>query len=358
MKILHSAPGFIIAILWMGFIFPLRAQQEKSYKILSIAFYNVENLFDTEDDPNTFDDDRTPTGKDLWTPEKYQEKLKHIARVISEIGKETAGASPAIIGLCEIENYKVLEDLINQPGLSDQDYGIVHFDSPDSRGVDVALLYRKSLFEVLDSQPRKLLLYDPETNKRVYTRDQLVVTGMLDGGKISFIINHWPSRSGGETLSKSKRVKAAELNKRIIDSLFKKEPGARIISMGDFNDDPFNYSIKKVLQTRSEKKGTGIQEFYNPMEKLLKSGMGTLAYRDNWNLFDQILISGSLLNSDYIEYGFYKAGIFNKSYLLTPDGQYAGYPFRSYGYGGYQGGYSDHLPVYCFLIKEIPPAAD
>jgi exonuclease III len=336
--------------LWLGCGF---AQERKTYHISTIAFYNVENFFDTENDPFTFDDDRTPEGKDIWNLEKYEDKLKNISKVISEIGKGTAKNSPAVIGLCEIENLKVLEDLINQPSLLEQNYGIVHFDSPDRRGVDVALLYQKSLFIPLNARSHRLMIYElDEPSKRVFTRDQLVVSGLFEGETFNFIVNHWPSRSGGETRSSYKRELAAQLNRRIIDSLHQIDPYAKIISLGDFNDDPTNKSIKKVLNTFSDKEKPGSQELFNPMEKMIKEGLGTLAYRDGWNLFDQIIFSQAFLNKDYRNYQFYKAGIFNPDYLITHNGQFRGYPFRSYDYGGYTGGYSDHFPVYVYLIKE------
>ncbi|MBK5192747.1 MAG: endonuclease/exonuclease/phosphatase family protein [Flavobacteriaceae bacterium] len=340
----------ILIFLWINFGF---AQEKKTYHISTIAFYNVENFFDTENDPFTFDDDRTPEGKDIWNTEKYEDKLKNIARVISEIGTETAKNSPAVLGLCEIENLKVLEDLINQPPLLEKNYGIVHFDSPDRRGVDVALLYQKDIFIPLNSRSHRLLIYElDDPSKRVFTRDQLVVSGLFEGETMHFIVNHWPSRSGGEARSSYKRESAAQLNRRIIDSLHQIDPYAKIVTLGDFNDDPTNKSIKKVLSTHSIKEQTGPKELFNPMEKMIKKGLGTLAYRDGWNLFDQIILSQAFLNNDYGTYQFYKAGIFNPVYLITPTGQFRGYPFRSYDYGGYTGGYSDHFPVYVYLIKE------
>ena len=330
------------------------AQDKNEYQIRTIAFYNVENLFDTENDPVTFDDDRTPLGKDMWTPEKYQDKLSHIARVLKELGEDETGTAPAVIGICEIENLKVLEDLVNEPQLEKYNFQIIHYDSPDQRGVDVGLLFRKDIFKPLASQSRRLLIYELDNpQKRVYTRDQLVVSGLLDGEHIYFIVNHWPSRSGGEARSSYKRELAAKLNKRIIDSLQNLDPYAKIISMGDFNDDPSSKSIKKVLSTKSSSENLTLKELYDPMEKFFKEGKGTLAYRDSWNLFDQMILSQPLLNKDYGGYQFYKAGIFNKNFLITPSGQYKGYPFRSYGYSGYQGGYSDHFPVYVFLIREL-----
>ena len=196
-------------------------QNSKTYKVNTIAFYNLENLFDTENDPITFDDDRTPDGKDHWTKEIYQDKLKNMARVIAEIGADVSGTTPAIIGVCEVENRTVLEDLVNQKPLIKKDYGIIQFNSPDRRGIDVALLYKKKLFTPTSYKAKELLIYDDnDKSKRVFTRDQLIVSGILDGDKINLIVNHWPSRRGGEKRSRSKRIKAAKLNRQIIDSLF------------------------------------------------------------------------------------------------------------------------------------------
>ncbi|MGA8855079.1 MAG: endonuclease/exonuclease/phosphatase family protein [Christiangramia sp.] len=329
----------------------LYCQNLKDYQIETVAFYNVENLFDTVDDTLTFDDDRTALGKDRWTKERYEKKIENIARVLSEIGKDEARNTPLIIGLCEIENRRVLEDLVSHKYLEGKNYGIIHFDSPDERGIDVALLYRKEGFIPLNSQPRKLMIY--EADKRDYTRDQLVVSGLMHGEEFYFIVNHWPSRSGGEAKSSYKREKAALLNKKIIDSLYRENSNARIIGMGDFNDDPTNKSFKKFLQTKSEIKELKEKELYNPMENMLKNGKGTLAYRDSWNLFDQFYLSQSVVSRNFDGFQLYKAGIFNPPYVITQTGQYRGYPLRTYGSSGYEPGYSDHFPVYLYLIREV-----
>lgn len=329
------------------------SQEKKEFKVNTIAFYNIENLFDFEDDPLTFDDDRTPDGKDHWTEEIYKAKLKNMAKVIAEIGKDVTGNAPAIIGICETENRKVLEDLVNQEPLLKKDYGIIQFDSPDRRGIDVALLYQKKLFIPTNYKAKELLIYDNnDPTKRIFTRDQLVVSGMLDGEKMHFIVNHWPSRSGGEKRSRPKRIKAAKLNKQIIDSLFSDDPYAKIITMGDFNDDPKSPSVKKHLKTKKDREDMKMKELYNPMEPMYKKGLGTLAWRDGWNLFDQMIISTELLKKDFSSYRFYKAGIYNPSYLANPKGRYKGYPYRSFSSGSFTGGYSDHFPVYVYLIKE------
>lgn len=345
---------FLFAFLFLsGIPLALFGQEKKDYHIVTLGFYNLENLFDIYNDPNTFDDDRTPEGKDRWTESKYRKKLKNMAYAIGRIGFEESKSPPAIIGVCEIENLTVLEDLVSQPALLPYDYGIVHYDSPDLRGIDVALLYQKKLFQPEHSVAHELVLHNPkEPDKRIYTRDQLVVTGLLEGERIHVIVNHWPSRSGGEKASSPKREKAALLNKHIIDSLHRAEPYARIVSMGDFNDDPHNKSLKKVLGAKTEKGSVGLKELYNPMGAMAKKGIGSLAYRDGWNLFDQIIISKPFLEPDYSRYTFFRAGIFNENFLATPTGQYKGYPFRSYSNGGFTGGYSDHFPVYVLLIKE------
>lgn len=329
------------------------AQQEKQYKINTVAFYNVENLFDYERDTSIYDEDWTPEGRNNWTRENYEDKLSKLARVISEIGADVAGTSPAIVGVAEVENRRVLEDLVNEPALRKDNYGIVHFDSPDRRGIDVALLYKKNVFTPTDYKAHELLLYDSEnSNKRIYTRDQLLVSGMLDGEMVHLIVNHWPSRYGGEKRSRPNRMKAAELTRQIIDSLFTEDPYAKIIEMGDMNDDPTSPSIKEGLKAKRSREGLKMKELYNPMEELHRKGLGTLAYRDAWNLFDQMIVSTELTKKDYSSYRFYKAGIYNKNYLQTPRGKYKGYPFRMFANGGYTGGYSDHFPVYVYLIKE------
>ncbi|MBL4663026.1 MAG: endonuclease/exonuclease/phosphatase family protein [Flavobacteriaceae bacterium] len=344
--------GLLVASILTNFT--LMAQENKIYKVHTVTFYNLENLFDTEDDPLTFDNDRTPLGKDHWTAEVYNAKLNNMAQVISQIGKEFTGNPPTLIGVCEIENRKVLEDLLNQDWLAATDYGIVHFDSPDRRGIDVALLYQKKMFTPSHYYAYELKIYDNnDLTKRVFTRDQLIVSGYLDGEKIHLIINHWPSRRGGEARSRYKRIKAAKLNEHIIDSIFSEDPYAKIITMGDLNDDPTSPSVKVILETEKSKDNLSIGKLYNPMEALYKKGIGSLAWRDGWNLFDQMIISSELTKKDYSSYRFYTAGVFNKNYLTTTRGKYKGYPFRSFANGAFTGGYSDHFPVYLYLIKEV-----
>ncbi|MDN3595761.1 endonuclease/exonuclease/phosphatase family protein [Zunongwangia endophytica] len=340
----------LIHYIFLFFCGNLIAQDQATYEVLTIAFYNTENLFDTENDNFTFDDDRTPEGKDAWTEVKYQLKLNNIGRVLSEIGAEISSNSPEIIGLCEIENYTVLEDLLNTEPLRNKDYKIIHYDSPDRRGIDNALLYNTRVFKPNSSKPIQILI--EKNGKRIYTRDILVCTGKIEDENFAFLVNHWPSRSGGEKKSRNYRKVAAITNRKICDSLWAIDSAFKIINMGDFNDDPKNSNVRTILNNSAK---PNLFEFYNPMLKLYKKGIGSLAFRDNWNLFDQILISGAMKSKDYEHFQYYKAGIFKKDYLVTSSGQYKGYPFRSYGYNGYLGGFSDHFPVYLHLIKKKNP---
>nr|WP_299386813.1 endonuclease/exonuclease/phosphatase family protein [Allomuricauda sp.] len=332
--------------------FLMLGQVQTKYKVRTIAFYNVENLFDTTNDSLIFDDDRTPEGSYHWTTARYNKKIDRISEVLSKIGSKTTGAPPDIIGLCEVENKAVVEDLVNHGHLSSMDYGIIHFDSPDARGIDVALLYKKSTFIPTSFNSHRLLLFDDE-GERDYTRDQLVVGGVMDGEEVHFLVNHWPSRRGGATKSNPKRIRAALLNKRIMDSIQRLDPDAKIISMGDLNDDPRDDSVKNILKAKGKIGQLDSISLFNPMEKMYKRGLGTLAYRDKWNLFDQMLLTPTLIHSNKEQLSLWKAGIFAPSFLKTPNGRFQGYPLRTYSGKNYTGGYSDHFPVYLFLIKAV-----
>lgn len=341
----------LIAVVSFTSVF---AQKEKRFKIHTVAFYNLENLFDTINDPLKFDEASPIMEMKANRSEVYKQKIKNMARVIANIGTDKAQNSPAVIGVCEIENRKVLEDLVNDPLLLGKDYGIIHYDGPDARSIDVALLYQKALFKPIDSSSHELFIYDTDTRKRVYTRDQLLVKGELDGDLIHILVNHWPSRSGGEARSRFKRVAAAKLNKRLIDSIQSVDPYAKIFTMGDLNDDPTNESVKDILQAKKEKQDVPLKGIYNPYEKMFtEKGWGTTAYRDALSLFDQILMTQPLIEEDYSSFRFWKAGIYNPSYMFNKRGRYKGYPLRSFADGGFTNGFSDHFPVYVYLIKEV-----
>jgi hypothetical protein len=255
------------------------------------------------------------------------------------------------LGVCEIENITVLQDLVAMPSIKARNYKIVHYDSPDRRGVDVALLYQEKYFQYESSAPFTL----KDTNDTTfYTRDQLLVNGKIGGENFHFIVAHWPSRRGGERRSRPKRTLAAQLGMSIMDSIRKSEPNAKIIYMGDLNDDPVSYSIKNVMLTEGDITKVQAGQIYNPMEKLFLQGIGTLAWRDSWNLFDQFMCSSPLVEtgSEFSTYKLFKAKVFNAAYLKGATGSFAGYPFRTYVGSNWQGGFSDHFPVYLYLIKE------
>ncbi|TDQ33098.1 endonuclease/exonuclease/phosphatase family protein [Zeaxanthinibacter enoshimensis] len=315
-----------------------------------VAFYNVENLFDIARDSSILDMDRTPGGRDRWTMQRYQLKIERIATVISGIGGILNKKGPDIIGLCEVENYKVLNDLVSHPLLKELQYGIIHNDSPDERGIDVALLYNKDSFFPSSFKSRRLLLHDLE-GERDYTRDLLIVGGWLKGEAVHFLVNHWPSRSGGKARSNENRVKAARLNVRMIDSLKRLHPGSGIIGMGDFNDNPDDDSLYKVLRAKARREAKSRNSLFNPMLDLYRQGGGTLAYRNRWSLFDQFYLGTEYLERDPGKWQFLTAGIYSTEELRTRHGPYRGYPFRTYAGGRYTGGYSDHFPVYLLLVK-------
>jgi endonuclease/exonuclease/phosphatase family metal-dependent hydrolase len=340
-------------ILFLGISTMIYAQKKK-FKIHTLGFYNLENLFDTINDPLKFDEYSPIMELKTNREAAYLQKVKNMARVVSQIGKAVTQNAPAIIGVCEVENRNVLEDLVNDSLLTKKNYGIVHYESPDARGIDVALLYQKNLFVPIGSRTYQLKIYDDRNGKRVTTRDQLLVSGLLEGDLIHVIVNHWPSRRGGEARSRPKRMAAGKLNKRIVDSLQTQDPYAKIIIMGDLNDNPNNASLKEALNTQRKRKKVRFKGLYNPFENFYRDGLGTTAYRDNWSLFDQIIISKPLLEKEYSSFRYYKAGIFNKNYLITTNGKYKGYPFRSWKNSGFTNGFSDHFPVYMYVIKETP----
>ncbi len=331
------------------FFHTIAAQQEA--KVGCVGFYNLENLFDTEDDPIINDSEYTPTGSKLWTEELYQKKLNHMATAIAQIGTEVTPDGLAILGVAEVENRRVLEDLITQPEIINRNYEIVHYDSPDQRGIDVGLLYQPKYFSVLNSQALPLLIYN-EDGSRIYTRDILMVSGVFDGDTLHIFVNHWPSRRGGEQASRHLREAGASVVKSAVDSLMSKDINAKIIIMGDLNDDPVSSSVKKVLGCKRNVEKLNAGDLYNPMEDFYKKGIGTLAYQDAWNLFDQLIISFGLV-TPIGGYQFYKAQIFNKPYLLQKEGQFKGYPLRTHAGDTYLDGYSDHFPVYLFLVKRL-----
>lgn len=313
-----------------------------------IGFYNLENLFDTINQENN-DEEFLPNGSYRWGSMKYNSKLANMSRVIADMGADVFPGGLAILGVAEIENRGVLEDLVNQPLLKNRNLQIVHYDSPDRRGVDVGLLYNPRYFTVSNHKSYRLVTDNPN----FLTRDQLMVSGYLKDEKVHVIVNHWPSRSGGEERSRPLRNAAAALTRSIVDSLFSVEPNARIIVMGDMNDDPYNESCAVILGAKKNKEDVKPGELFNVFWKTLEKGMGTLSYNDRWNLFDQIIISHELAHGDQKNLRFWKSEIFYRDYLIQQEGRYKGTPLRTHAGGVWLNGYSDHLPTLIYLVKEV-----
>ncbi|WP_298901350.1 endonuclease/exonuclease/phosphatase family protein [uncultured Psychroserpens sp.] len=313
--------------------------EENKTKTYTVAFYNLENLFDIYNDHSKHDDDFLPKADKRWTKKRYDRKLFKLSQVISKIGFENTQQPPSIVGLAEVENKNVLRDLIDSKDLESYDYGIVHYNSQDERGIDVALIYDKTVFTVVNSKTFSIYIED-EFGEQDYTRDILLVSGVLHSEKVHCIVNHWPSRREGEKESMHKRLKAAQKVVEVIDTIKEEDPNAKLLVMGDFNDNPSNESIKFLSE-----KGA----LYNPMETMLSYSRGSLNHKFKWNLFDQILFSTNFFEIQKDKLRFDEANIFDEKFLTEYKGKFKGQPFRTYVGKKYKGGYSDHFPVYIQL---------
>ena len=306
----------------------------------TIAFYNTENLLDYRDNPSVING-LIKTASHKWTKKRYEKKIYNTGLAISKIGFEELQKPPALIGLAEVENDRVLNDLIKSTHLRDYNYGFVRYDSPDERGINVALLYDKSRFKV-ESSKNMMLNVESEAGVRDYTRDILKVSGHLDGEKIHLFINHWPSRHEESDSTGHKRMHAAQKMVSLMDAILEVEKDAKIIVMGDFNDNPKNESIQYLKNTKS---------LYNPMEELMSYTRGSASHNFKWMLFDQIMLTRNFLDQDQEGLKFLKVDIFNEKFLAENRGKYKGQPFRTYIGKKYKGGFSDHFPVYIQLKK-------
>jgi predicted extracellular nuclease len=314
---------------------------------IRVMFYNVENLFDTINDPLTSDEEFLPDSQMEWNTWKYYDKTKKIAQVIAYVGGMEL---PTIVGVCEVENRLVLENLIKAPAIVNGNYRVVHYDSPDRRGIDVGLLYRKDKFKLIDSRPLRVIL--PEDSNYT-TRDILYVKGLVLGrDTLHLYVNHWPSRYGGQEASEYKRLAAANSLKSHLDSILIVNPQAATIIMGDFNDGPTNKSLAEILHA-SKPHGDSTRSLYNLMLELPKD-LGSHKYRGSWDYLDQLIVSNSLLYGK----GFrvYKGGarVVRAPFLLEEDTRYTGdFPLRAFRGPRYSGGFSDHLPVFVDLLFDV-----
>lgn len=350
-------------------------QQPKRYALYGVAFYNLENLFDTLHDAGKNDYEYLPDGRNKWGKMKYEAKLHNMARVLSELCTDKLPQGPAVIGVSELENHLALEDLLHQPSLAGRGLKYVDVAGPDRRGVECAFIYNPRFFQMerymhvpyyyapsgrvddplvgfyTDEQGEVQAYTDLKGDTTHITRGFLVMQGLLAGERMFFIVNHWPSRAAGSEA----RERAGYQVRLLKDALMASHPEAKVMIMGDMNDDPADKSMTTALgckhQTDKVKKAT---DLFNPWhETLYKRGQGTLLYQGKWNLFDQIVFSGNLLGTDRTSLKFYKHEIFMRDYLFQQEGKYKGSPLRTHAGGVWLNGYSDHLPTYVYLIKEV-----
>lgn len=334
-------------------------QMKRQYQVFGVAFYNLENLFDTINNNGKYDEEFSPAGARQWNGNKYWSKISNLARAITSFTTPSTPNGPAFIGVSEIENRSVLEDLVKavderlkSEGRQPWNLKIVHHDSPDRRGVDVGALYNERYFRFMNVS-NSLLTVPGKPDFR--TRDQMCVTGRMGADTVSIIVNHWPSRLGGQEQSSPNREAAAALSKHIADSIWAIRPNEGVIVMGDLNDDPMDKSCAKVLGASKKEKGVTAHGFFNPFWTLLDKGIGTLAYNSSWNLFDQIIVSGSLLEQNTGEgrLHFWKAVVNNFEFLKDTEGNRVGYPRRTFAAGSFLNGYSDHFPTEIFLRRAV-----
>ena len=326
---------------------------QKPHKIM---FYNMENFFDTINDPETNDEEFLPDGVKRWNSIKYNKKLHNMERVLFDIAALDRDY-PIVIGVSEIENRSVLEDIVSTPKLRPANYSICHYDSPDLRGVDVAFIYRPDVFKLEGSDNVPIRI---ESLPDFRTRGIVTMWGTIDNEPFFFMVSHWPSRLGGQQASAFKRNAVAQQMRAIADSVLKVNPATKIVAMGDFNDDPTDESVEEYLGAKTSLKELQPGDFYTPFADMLKAGLGTLAYRDAWNLFDNIVITENLARGTTGKLHLvknpnkktkYYGNIFKPSYLIQKEGQFKGYPLRTFVGNNFQGGYSDHLPVFIYIDK-------
>lgn len=326
--------------------------QEKNYKVALVGFYNLENFFDTINQPYVNDEDFTPNGANHYTSEVYWDKISHLSTVISQIGTDISPDGLAILGTAEIENHTVLDDLVKNDLLKNRNYKVIEYDSPDFRGIDCALLYNPKYFIPEFSAPIYVDLKKLDTTATP-TRDILYVKGKLDGETIHIFVNHWPSRRGGEEASAPRRELAASICKKVIDSLMKIDPNTKVILMGDLNDNPTDKSMTKILGVKADPAMVKPGGIYSPWIDYYKKGLGTLGYQDAWSLFDQSVFSYGWLNKNQSGFFFNKALIFKKEFMIEKIGNFKDYPKRTFSGNQYNAGYSDHFPTYVILLKEV-----
>ena len=356
----------ILIILTALVLFTTMSQaQQTGGKNYVVGFYNLENLFDIYDDPVKNDAEFLPEGKNKWTEAKYQKKLQNMAKVIRSM-KEENGAWHALLGVSEIENRLVLEDLVMEPQIAEANYQIIHYDGPDRRGVDVALLYKPEVFKYLDSESIPFtfegssidFVMDEGQKNYFKTRDILMVHGTIDGEHFAIYVAHLPSRAGGKKGGNQLRDRGGEIMYNHAMMMQEKYPGIKIVCMGDMNDNPTDPSMAEYLHGRETREEVTDKDFFSPFTTMLKAGFGSLAYQGVWSIYDLLLVNNALANPQDGTFGLrqlhkkgYYGRIYNPKFLTNQKGQYKGTPFRTFSNGSFIGGYSDHYPTYIVITK-------
>jgi len=338
-------------------------QSGKSYVI---GFYNLENLFDTYHDEGKNDYEYLPDGANQWTEAKYAKKLQNMAKVIADMRADN-GAWHAVLGVSEIENRHVLEDLVNEPAIAAANYQIVHYDGPDRRGVDVAMLYKPEVFKLIASESIPFSFYPSELDWSLWTqeemddfrtRDVLMARGTIDGEMFAIFVAHLPSRLGGK--GADLRPRGAEIIHQRAMQLQQEFPGIKIVVMGDMNDNPTDRSMMEFLHADKDEidEVDDDDEFFNPFLAMLKAGYSSLYYRGEGNIFDIVMVNKALAQAapgtfqiQPIVRNKYYGRIFTKPYMTNQSGQYKGTPFRTFSNGAFVGGFSDHYPTYIVIKK-------
>ena len=345
---------FLLLFLLLVTVLSTHAQ-EKKFAVYGVGFYNLENLFDITHDEGKNDYEFLPDGSYKWNEIKYSHKLANMSRTLADMGTDVLPKSVgcALIGVSEVENAHVLNDLVAQPPLAARGYKFCHIEGPDRRGVDCALLYNPKLFKV-----NSVVLYpyvqQLEKDSAYKTRGFLTVCGTLAGEPLAVIVNHLPSRFNVSFY----REQGARQISAIKDSILRVAPSTKVIVMGDMNDDPMDKSMAECLRGKRNIKDVGDKDLYNPWWNLLaREGKGTLFYDGGWNLFDQILLSPNLLcrdgKKDYSTLKYLKHQIFTRDYLVQQEGKYKGGPKRTHSSGIWLDGYSDHFPTIVYLVKQV-----
>jgi predicted extracellular nuclease len=345
----HSREASLfLAVLIMALISfsGIRPPEKKTTTTFRVGFYNLENLYDWEDDPQCDDQQFLPNSPLAWSKERFEKKIKNLAVVIKKL-------APDVLGVCEIENRKVLDYLITKTSLKKENYSVIHYESPDKRGIDVGLIYKKGRFSVVKTASYPVV-FPGDMSKP--TRDILYVKGRTNQGQeLHFVVNHWPSRSGGAEKTEAKRILAAKTARRLCDSILFTNSKAHIAILGDFNDYPDDKSLSETLGAQADSAYTK-SYFYNLMGWRRGSSRGSYHYQGNWGFLDQIIVSSSMVE-EYanVRAFFKKADAVDFKFMLGPKKSAAsGKPFPTYDSENYLGGYSDHLPVYAdFTLTSI-----